>query len=943
MDDPVKPAATTASGAAPVVNAKKVLLEPRVASKDLNANAPDATSKAADIAPHTPDVSDDGENENDALKANVAADDAAKATASARDELAATITRLGLDDGADLEDDDWNDEYDLDGEFDGEDADRSFRDDADAANLERENAGDDEEAEARRQVDAELEMNLRRAELHHVELELKLVQSEEEVRNAKEALQKAEAEREAFQRRAHQAWEDVGVAEKLIEDERARREEEDAARGLAERQAKAILRADEWRQKGNEAYRLGNSLDAERHYKDAIDTLESCGITLEEPSHLTLRTNRAAALMALGRMRDALTECELVLEINPCNVRALSRAGNCCVKLGDLAAARKHVDGISLSPDATDEDLNAALEQHQKIITASVERDRLVGNDAYRNGDYLEALRWYDAAIDAGKEAKETESVKTIKVGLHTNRAAANLMIGKPLPAAEDCCAALRLDGTHTKAQVRLARCLLQLGDFVEARQEANDVIARANAELQSKAEAKNVLRDVEIAEGAMTDVGEALKRAEITTRCGADADPAFDVHAAATKAMDDLDVAMVIAPAVPDFITLRAEALRLVGKIEEAQAIVNGKKSVNARRKALEVRLQFDLGNVTSCVEAGEHVVDLLQMLPALRAAEEKNKKREEAGGDANENENDDEDENEDEAALAELASIPDPEGLSQLLDRANKVSEFKDEGRDAFFQGNHQHALAMYQESLLMAKGAPMLEGLFLSNICACEQALGRFADALSSAGTAVSIAPTFVKAHSRLATLYTELDMLSDAEAAYKTMMKLPLEGSEEAQARTNLKAVSARAKNSRPVNWCKLLGVDAAATAADPSIKKAYRQLALTHHPDKAGRGGVSARVAAARAEMSSKLFKLVGEAQRILTNPTEKAKWATAKARADRQDAYASSRSTYSDPFDSGAYSHYDFQQRTSSTGRQSSHWASEFYADDESDDDYYGI
>ena len=112
------------------------------------------------------------------------------------------MTRLGLDDGADLEDDDWNDEYDLDGEFDGEDADRSFRDDADAANLERENAGDDEEAEARRQVDAELEMNLRRAELHHVELELKLVQSEEEVRNAKEALQKAEAEREAVKRRA---------------------------------------------------------------------------------------------------------------------------------------------------------------------------------------------------------------------------------------------------------------------------------------------------------------------------------------------------------------------------------------------------------------------------------------------------------------------------------------------------------------------------------------------------------------------------------------------------------------------------------------------------------------------------------------------------------------------------------------------------------------------
>ena len=250
--------------------------------------------------------------------------------------------------------------YDLDGDF-GSHAGTNMDD---SHNLD---ADDEEEAEQRRKMDADLEMNLRRAELRHVELELKLVSAEEEVRKAKEALEKAEAEQQEMQRQAHEAWEEVGEAERLIQVEQTRREEEDAAKALAERQARAIIEADELRQQGNEAYRQGNSQHAETYYKRAIDELESCGIVLEEPSHLTLRTNRAAALMALGHTRDALSECELVLEINPYNIRALSRAANCCIKLGDLDAAKKHVDEIGLSPDATEEDIHAASEQIRRF------------------------------------------------------------------------------------------------------------------------------------------------------------------------------------------------------------------------------------------------------------------------------------------------------------------------------------------------------------------------------------------------------------------------------------------------------------------------------------------------------------------------------------------------------------------------------------------------
>ena len=265
--------------------------------------------------------------------------------------------------------------------------------------------------------------------------------------------------------------------------------------------------------------------------------------------------------MALGHTRDAFSECELVLEINPYNIRALSRAANCCIKLGDLVAAKKYVDEIGLSPDATDEDINAASEQNQKILVASVERDRLVGNESYRRGDYSDALHWYDAALNAAADAVETDALKSVKVGLHTNRAAAYLMEGNPLPAAEDCCAALRLDSTHTKAQVRLARCLLQLGDFSEARQEASDVIARNSAELQSKNEARNVLKDVDALEGTMKTVGDELQRIQMTLQTGDSGDD-YDASSVAVSMLDELETVMVIAPQVPDLITLKAEEI---------------------------------------------------------------------------------------------------------------------------------------------------------------------------------------------------------------------------------------------------------------------------------------------------------------------------------------------------------------------------------------------
>ena len=837
------------------------------------------------VGPQTPAMSDeadggDGDDVEDSFDLD---EDGERAEGEDDLDLTAEMARLGLDEEGEAR------------EGGGEDADRESFDLDDSRDASA--VMEEEEAEARRRVDTEFEMGLRRAELKHVELELKLVASEEAVRAAREALAAAEAARESVQAEAHAAWEEVGEVERRIAEESARREEEDAAKHKAARQARAVVEADELRKRGNEAYRNGECAEAESAYKSAIDALESCDIALVEPSHLTLRTNRAAALMALGRMREALEECERVLEINPTNVRALSRAGNCCVKLGNLVAAKAHVDAILSAPGATPEDLLSANEQHQKILVASVERDRLVGNDAYRRGDYRGALTWYDAALEAAKDATETDALAAVKVGLHTNRAAAHLMRGAPLAAAEDCCAALRLDSAHTKAQVRLARCLLQLGDFAEARQEAADVAERAGGELQSKSEARGVLEDINAVERAVRDAGDTLKMAEIKRQQKENAPPeggafadAFDVAGAATEALKSVDAAVALAPAVPDLATLKAEALRFLDRRDEALAMLKSKKATNARRACVEIRLYFDAGNLSACLESAAEIKDVLDAIPdfaARRAAGED-------GGETAKDAVDPASELNDELT-EELKSIPDPEGLLLLLEKAAKIGECKDRGREAFKSGEHKEALSTYAEALRMSSGTPALEGLFLSNMCACQQALGQFADALSSAGTAVGVAPRYVKARSRLATIYVELGMYDDAVAAYGAMLELPLEANEASQSRAGLAAATRKAKQSHPVDWIKLLGVSPNASAAE--MKKAYRQLALAHHPDKANKLGASAGVAKARAAISSKLFKHVGEANRVLTDATERMRWENARSKAERsarqaQAAYA---------------------------------------------------
>ncbi|TVU16974.1 hypothetical protein EJB05_32979, partial [Eragrostis curvula] len=161
----------------------------------------------------------------------------------------------------------------------------------------------------------------------------------------------------------------VGVAAAAEEDASVRRHAMDA---------------EELRRAGNEQYRNGCFEEALRLYDRA---LAAC------PDSAACRGNRAAAFMGLGRLGEAVGECEEALRIDPSYGRARQRLISLLIRLGHFADARTQ---ISLAHFQSD------LELH-KLETVEKNFGRCL--DARKVGNWKSALRECDAAIAGGADS----------------------------------------------------------------------------------------------------------------------------------------------------------------------------------------------------------------------------------------------------------------------------------------------------------------------------------------------------------------------------------------------------------------------------------------------------------------------------------------------------------------------------------------------------------
>ena len=202
---------------------------------------------------------------------------------------------------------------------------------------------------------------------------------------------------------------------------------------------------------------------------------------------------QATALMALSRFAEAGAAAAEGLSHDPNNKElqqlqqeAKAKAPQSSSDMGDDSDDIDDDDDLEDEDDDDDDDDDMEEEDEDEddepMVSApptpvlspaeQAEQRKEAGNVLYKQGDYEGAVRLYTAAI----QAAPTNSAYLL------NRAAALLMLQRAGDALGDAQASLALDAT-LKAHARVAKCLLQLGRFSDARRQLESAAAYPNAQ----------------------------------------------------------------------------------------------------------------------------------------------------------------------------------------------------------------------------------------------------------------------------------------------------------------------------------------------------------------------------------------------------------------------------------------------------------------------------
>lgn len=143
--------------------------------------------------------------------------------------------------------------------------------------------------------------------------------------------------------------------------------------------------AEEVKRAGNEMYRKGNFVEALKLYDKAISM---------SPENAAYRSNRAATLTALGRLTEAVSDCEEAVRLDPGYNRAHQRLASLYFRLGQVENARHHLWFPGHHPDPNE---LLKLQSFEKHLNRCAESRKI--------GDWKTVLRETDAAIAIGVDS----------------------------------------------------------------------------------------------------------------------------------------------------------------------------------------------------------------------------------------------------------------------------------------------------------------------------------------------------------------------------------------------------------------------------------------------------------------------------------------------------------------------------------------------------------
>ncbi|KAG2460559.1 DNJC7 protein, partial [Polypterus senegalus] len=211
-------------------------------------------------------------------------------------------------------------------------------------------------------------------------------------------------------------------------------------------------------------------------------------------------------------------------------------------------------------------------------------------------------------------------------------------------------------------------------------------------------------------------------------------------------------------------------------------------------------------------------------------------------------------------------LRMAPDHEKARLACRNAKALKAKKEEGNQAFKEGNYEAAYTLYTEALTIDPNNIKTNAKLYCNRGTVGAKLKKLDQAIEDCSNAIKLDDTYIKAYLRRAQCYMDTEQYEEAVRDYEKVYQTE----KTKEHKHFLKTAQLELKKSKRKDYYKVLGIDKNAT--DDEIKKAYRKRALMHHPDR--HSGASPEVQ----KEEEKKFKEVGEAFTILSDPKKKARY-----------------------------------------------------------------
>jgi DnaJ family protein C protein 7 len=177
-------------------------------------------------------------------------------------------------------------------------------------------------------------------------------------------------------------------------------------------------------------------------------------------------------------------------------------------------------------------------------------------------------------------------------------------------------------------------------------------------------------------------------------------------------------------------------------------------------------------------------------------------------------------------------LSCDPDFKDAIKWLRTVQKLDRMKEEGNSQYKAGRWQAAIDLYTSALEVDPSNKGTNSKILQNRALCRIKLKLYDDAIGDCEKAVSLDPSYIKARKTKA---NALGLSEKWEAAVREWKEIQELDPEDRTVAKEVRRAELELKKSQRKDYYKILGIEK--SASESEVKKAYRKLAIVHHPDK----------------------------------------------------------------------------------------------------------